>query len=207
MKSFLFALVIFLNPYLSWANDTATDLQGMPGGMYKLDKTHASLTWKVSHLGLSDYTARFTKFDAEINLNPTNLQTSKVSASIDPTSIKTDFPYTDKKDFDAQLVNDTQWFNATQFPKIIFRSNKIDITGNDTATMTGTLDFLGTKKPLSLDVTFNKALGNHPFKNKPAIGFSAIGSLKRSDFGMNTYIPQIGDNVDLIIEAEFIYAE
>jgi polyisoprenoid-binding protein YceI len=68
------------------------------------------------------------------------------------------------------------------------------------------LTFLGVTKPVTLDVTFNKALGQHPFANKPALGFTAEGSLKRSEFGMDTYIPQIGDEVDFIIQAEFFYA-
>jgi polyisoprenoid-binding protein YceI len=208
MKFLILTLALMAFPLTATSQEnTATKLSAMPAGVYKLDETHASLTWKVSHLGLSNYTARFTKMDADILLDPMDLANSKVIATIDPTSIKTDFPHVDKKDFDAQLINDAGWFNTTQFPKITYKSNKIEITGDNTAKMMGRVTFLGVTQPITLDVVFNKALGNHPFKNKPAIGFSATGSLKRSDFGMNTYIPNIGDNVDIIIEAEFIYGE
>ncbi len=204
MKLIIFTLAFMALPFTSFAQE-GTKLSGMPGGLYKLDKAHASLTWKVSHLGLSDYTARFTDFDIDLYLDSQDPIRSRVRATIDPTSIETDYPNPEKKDFDAQLVNDAGWFNATQFPKIIFTSTKVEKTGDNTGKMTGDLEFLGVKKPVTLDVTFNKALGNHPFANKPAIGFSATGSLKRSDFGMNTYIPQIGDEVEIIIEAEFFY--
>lgn len=205
MKILILTLSLMILPFVSHAQETTeTDLQAMPGGIYSLDKKHASLTWKVSHLGLSNYTARFTDFDADIMLNPTNLQASKVRATIDPTSIKTDYPEADKKDFDKQLVEDAGWFNAKQFPKITFNSKKIKITGPKKAEMTGDITLLGVTKSITLDVVFNRALGNHPFVNRPVIGFSATTSLKRSDFGMKTYIPQIGDKVDIIIEAEFI---
>jgi polyisoprenoid-binding protein YceI len=205
MKIFILTLSLMILSFTVNAQEsTETDLLAMPGGIYSLDKKHASFTWKVSHLGLSNYTARFTDFDVDIMLNPTNLQTSKVRATIDPTSIKTDYPEADKKDFDKQLIEDAGWFNTKQFPKITFHSTSIKITGPKMAQMTGELNFLDVKKQIMLDVVFNRALGNHPFVNRPVIGFSATTSLKRSDFGMKTYIPQIGDEVEIIIEAEFI---
>jgi len=205
IKYFTLILAFIAIPFTTYAE--GTPLNGMPSGLYKLDDTHASITWKVSHLGLSDYTARFTKFDVDMMFDAQDPVRSKVIATIDPTSIKTDYPYPEKKDFDAKLVKDSGWFNTDQFPEIKFRSTKVEKTGSNTGKMTGNLTFLGVSKPLILDVTFNKAIGNHPFQNKPAIGFSATGSLKRSDFGMKTYIPQIGDEVEIMIEAEFLYAK
>lgn len=205
MRLFVLALTIMLFlPFAARAQE-ATPPDAMPGGLYKLDKTHASLTWKVSHLGLSNYTARFTDFDVDLMYDPLNLENSKVRATIDPTSIETD--YKGEKDFNAQLVNDAGWFNATQFPHITFLSTKVEKTGDNTGKVTGNLTFLGVKKPVTLDVTFNKAIGNHPFANKPALGFSATATLKRSDFGMKQYIPQVGDEVQIQIETEFMYAK
>ncbi len=177
--------------------------QDMPAGLYRLDKTHASLTWKVSHLGLSNYTARFTRFDAEIDFKPQAPENSRVMVTIDPTSIETDYPYPEKKDFDKKLVQKAEWFNATKFPEIKFTSTAIEMTGENTAIMTGDLTFLGVTKSLSFSVTFNGAMKKQPFSKKPTVGFSATGSLKRSEWGMATYVPNIGDEVMLLIEAEF----
>lgn len=69
--------------------------------------------------------------------------------------------------------------------------------------MTGDLTFQGVTKPLTLDVTFNTALNPHPMSKKPAIGFSATGTLKRSDFGVNALLQHVSDDVKLIIETEF----
>jgi len=202
MRFTLLLLTLLLTPMLAQAD---TKLSAMPSGIYKMDPTHASLIWKVNHMGLSNYTARFTKFDADILFDNQNPMNSKVKAEIDPTSIKTDYPNPEEKDFDKKLTEDTSWFNTGKYPTIKFLSTKLEKTSDTTGKLTGNLTFLGVTKPVVLDVTFNKALGNHPFANKPAFGFSATGHLNRSDFGMKTYIPTVSDKVEIVIEAEFIY--
>lgn len=204
MKYAFFILALLMAPSYAIAD---AKLSAMPSGIYDLDPTHASITWKVDHLGLSKYTARFTKFTSKIKYDNTDPMNSQVIAEIDPTSIETDYPATEEKDFNKKLIEDTSWFNSNKFPTIKFRSTGLEKTSETTADLTGDLTFLGVKKPITLNVTFNKALGNHPFKNKPAFGFSATGTLKRSDFGMDTYLPNIGDDVEIIIEAEYIYAK
>lgn len=175
----------------------------MPAGKYDMDKTHASLTWKVSHLGLSGYTARFTDFDAAFTFDPQNIAASKVTATINPASIRTDHPDS-AVDFDKKLSTDPQWFNTAQFPEIRFESTALALTGENTGILKGDLQFLGVTKPVELNVVFNAAMREHPFSQKPVMGFSATGKIKRSDWGMNAYVPNIGDDVDIIIEAEFV---
>lgn len=181
-----------------------TPIEKMPAGEYKLDETHASLTWKVNHMGLSNYTARFTKIDAVIDLNPKNITKSSVIAFVDPKSIKTDYPHAKKKDFDKKLANDSQWFNSKKFPEIKFVSTKIVKTGKTTAKIYGDLTFLGVTKELVLETKFNGAYAQKPLSSEPGMGFSAKGRLKRSDFGFSTYVPMIGDEVEILIEAEFV---
>jgi polyisoprenoid-binding protein YceI len=62
-----------------------------PKGTYKNDPYHSSLTFKIDHMGLSHYTARFIKFDATLDLNPAKLGASSVTVNIDPTSVRTDY--------------------------------------------------------------------------------------------------------------------
>lgn len=205
MKNSLFRMLItaslsLLTANIAMAKDTIADL---PAGVYELDKTHASLTWKVSHLGLSNYTARFTRFDASVKLDPKDVTRSTVMASIDPTSIETDYPYPEKTDFDKKLITGADWFNTEKFPKIGFRSTKITMNSDNTGTMTGDLTFLGVTKPVTLDVVLNGAMKSQPFSKKPALGFSANGTIKRSDWGFSTYVPNIGDEVELLLEVEF----
>jgi polyisoprenoid-binding protein YceI len=179
----------------------------MPAGLYQVDDTHVSLTWKVSHMGLSNYTARFTDIKADLNFDPKHLENSTLSAVIDPASVKTDYPHAEKKDFDKKLADESDWFNALKFPEITYVSTSIEKISETTGIMHGNLTFLGVTKALPLNVTFNGAMAQHPFNQKPMLGFSASGVMKRSEWGMGTYIPTIGDDVSLAIEVEFMKVE
>ncbi|WP_199553838.1 YceI family protein [Sandaracinobacteroides hominis] len=172
----------------------------VPAGEYVVDKTHVSLNWKIRHLGLSDYTARFTSIDATINLDPKDVTKSSVTVTIDPKSVKTDFPFPEKEDFDKVIAD--KFLQAGQYPTITFQSTGLKATGAKTGKLTGNLTFLGVTKPVTLDVTLNGAMV-HPMLKVPVLGFSAVGTFKRSDFGMTALQGPLGDEIKLLIEAEF----
>lgn len=180
----------------------------VPAGSYKLDKSHASLIFRVNHLGISNYTARFKRFDAQLQFDPKNPTSSSIIAKIDPTSIETDFP--DKKvNFNAMLQK-AQWLDVAKFPQITFASKEIIITGKNKARITGELSLHGIKHPVILDAIFNGGYEKHDFDPSGSrIGFSAHGSLKRSDFGITFGIPEagskmgVGDEVEFFLEVEF----
>jgi polyisoprenoid-binding protein YceI len=179
-------------------------------GEYKLDPTHASIVWKVPHMGLSNYTARFTKFDATLNFDPKDPAKNRVDVTIDPTSIRTDYPYNDIKspfgvteNFDQTLATGENWFEATKFPKITFKSTGVEQTGDNSARVTGDLTLKGVTKPVVMDVTFNGSYAKHPMAPIAVVGFSGVTTIKRSDFGMTYAAPQIGDDVQIMVEAEF----
>ena len=175
----------------------------VPAGTYKLDPTHASVVWKVSHLGLSNYTARFGKLDATLMYDPADPTKSQLTATVDPASVKTEYPNAATKDFDKELRDDPRFFKVGQFPEIKFVSTKLEKTGEKTGKMTGDLTFMGQTKPVTLDVTFNGSFKEHPMSKKAALGFSATGTVKRSAYGMDAMIPFIGDDVTVLIETEF----
>lgn len=184
-------------------NSETTPIKEMPAGVYKLDKSHASVTWKVSHMGLSKYTARFTKMDATLDLDSQNLTKSKLTATIDPTSVKTDYPDAAKKDFDKELAEGKDWFNGKKFPEIKFEATKIELSGKNKGKIYGNLTFLGVTKSVILDTTLNGAYAKMPYLQIPGLGFSARTIIKRSDFNWDTYVPMIGDEVEVLIEVEF----
>ena len=179
----------------------ATDV---PAGTFKVDPTHASLTWRVLHMGLANYTARFTKLDATLTFDPAKPEAAKLTATIDPASIKTDYPFPEKENFDKVLFESAKWFNGSVAKSITFASTGVKMTGAKTADVTGDLTLLGVTKPVTLKVTFNGGMASHPFSKKPAVGFSATGTVKRSEFGMTNGIPVVSDDVNLVIEAEFV---
>jgi polyisoprenoid-binding protein YceI len=182
-------------------------------GLYVLDPTHAALTWKVSHLGLSQYTARFTKFDVVLNFDPANPTATKVAVKIDPTSVETDYPNdaafpkthpkSKFKTWDQELGKGEGFLNGVKFPEITYTSTSAVLTGDRTADVAGDLTFLGVTKPVPLKVTFNGELNPHPFAKVDAIGFTATATLKRSDFGFTAMAPNIGDEVTVEFSGEF----
>lgn len=202
LKTLLLTTALFLAPMAASAQTMSTPAE-MPAGAYTLDPTHASVTWKVSHMGLSNYTARFTKINATINYDPADITKSTVVATVEPGSVRTDYPNAATKDFDAELANGKDWFNSSLFPTATFKSTKIVKTGEKTGDIYGDLTFLGVTKPLVLHATFNGAYLKKPMLEAPGMGFSAVATLKRSDWGFNTYIPMLGDDVTLLIETEF----
>lgn len=171
-----------------------------PAGEYVLDKTHASITWKVMHLGMSHYTARFTGFDMALVLDPVTPTKSTISVTIDPRSVETDFPFPEKEDFDKVIAE--KFLMAGEHPTITFQSSSLKTTGPKTGKLTGNLTLMGVTKPVTLDVKLNGAMV-HPFRKIPVIGFSATGTFKRSDFGSTVLQGPVGDEITVIIEAEF----
>lgn len=189
----------------------------VPAGVYALDPTHGSLQWSLLHMGLSHYTARFDALQGEITLDPSNLSKSTVSVSIDPKSVNAYFPAAMYKaaqgesgfaSWSEDIANNPLYLNAKAFPTITFKSTAVAQTGARTADVTGDLTLLGTSKPVKLAVTFVGELEKHPFAQQPAIGFSAEGRFKRSDFGLAKHLPAeaIGDEVTIRFEGEFIKA-
>jgi polyisoprenoid-binding protein YceI len=170
-----------------------------PSGTYGLDRGHASILWKINHLGLSNYTARFTDFDATLMLNAEDITKSRVTATVTANSVETD--YNGAEDFNGKL--EEQAFKAAEFPTISFASTAVEQTGPNTGKVTGDLTMLGVTKPITLDVTFNGNLVPHPFAQVPAVGFTATGVITRSQWGVNNWLPNIGDAVELEIQAEF----
>jgi polyisoprenoid-binding protein YceI len=203
MRQALIASIVALTLAVAVARAEPTT---QTAGTYELDRAHSSLTWKVDHLGLSSYTARFSRFEAVLDIDPAKPESAKLLVTVDPTSIRTDYPFPESSDFDKDLGEGEEFFNARKFSRIIFSSTGVERTGKTTASVTGDLTMLGVTRPLTMQVTLNGAKP-HPMAGVPALGFSGIAKLKRSDFGMTFMLPLVGDEVTLLIEAEFLKSE
>jgi polyisoprenoid-binding protein YceI len=177
----------------------------IPAGSYTLDKPHASLIFRVNHLGFSHWTARFTTFDAKLQFDPAKPAADQVTVTIDPASITPDNP---PPGFVVALQG-AQWLNAGQFPQITYKSTRVEATGKNKIRITGDMTLHGTTKPVVLEATYNGGYIGHPMDPHARIGFSAHGTLKRSEFGIAYGVPQPGstmgvsDAVEFTIEAEF----
>ena len=123
--------------------------------------------------------------------------------TIDPTSVSTAYPNPEQEDFDATIGEGENFLNGGAFPEITFNSTDVTLTSPTTADVTGDLTMIGVTMPLTLDVTFNGSLEANPFSGRPTLGFTATGSLDRTDFGMDYLSGQaVGDVVEIVIQAE-----
>jgi Uncharacterized conserved protein len=165
-------------------------------GSYALETNHARILFSVSHMGFSTWYGDFSGATGTLVLDPAKPGEAKLDVTIPVASVSTT-----NTTLDGELKS-AQWFDAAQFPTISFKSTKVTLTSPTTAKVEGALTFHGMTKPVVLDAAF-KASGTNPMSKAFTIGFEVKGALKRSEFGVKTYVPLIGDDVDLIISAPF----
>ncbi|MDB5450037.1 MAG: hypothetical protein JWQ52_1165 [Phenylobacterium sp.] len=185
--------IIFSGPAL--ANPLTQDPIKVATGAYVLDKRHASLTVKIVHMGFSHYTMRFNGLDGGFTYDPDNWQATKATFTVDPKSVDTN-----DMSFNKQIAS---YFEPEKYPTISFVSTNVQ--GQDgKGTMTGELTLHGVTKPVTLDVTFDGA-GHGVTPLGTRLGFSGSTRIKRSDFGIKSFILDqfTSDDLDVIFEVEF----
>lgn len=169
-------------------------------GAYKVETGHTRVQFTVSHMGFNDWYGDFSGATGTLNLDPKALNAAKVDITIPTASVSTT-----NATLDGELKS-ADWFDAAKYPEIRFTSTKVTPTGPRTALITGNLTFHGVTKPVVLKAAFN-ASGINPLSKAYTLGFQATTTLKRSDFGVKTYVPLIGDAVSLRISAAFEAAQ
>ena len=167
---------------------------------YEIDPTHTQVQFTYSHLGFSNITGRFDQVQGDFRFDVADPTQSSVSITIPVQSISTGV---DK--LDEHLLK-ADFFDATQFPTATFKSTGVTAAGEGKLAVAGDLTIHGVTRPVVLDVTINK-IGEHPMRKRPAAGFDARATLKRSDFGVGAYVPMVGDEVTLSITVEAFQAE
>jgi polyisoprenoid-binding protein YceI len=178
----------------AFAQQMSSDPAAAPAGVYHLDKKHASVTLKLSHMGLSYYTMRLDAIDASYTYDPANPAASKITVSIDPASIDTD-----DKAFNSEIA--AQFLETSKYPTITFVSTAVHPGAGGKGEVVGDLTLHGVTRQITLDVVFNGA--GEGMMHEERMGFSGIADVKRSDFGITKYLPLVGDDVTVLIETEF----
>lgn len=176
-----------------WATPS-TDPADMPAGTWANDPAHTSVTARVRHMGVSFYVMRFDDVQTTFTYDPHNPEAAQVQATVQTGSLDVGHDY-------SRRFAD-QFLDATHFPTMTFASTGLHRTGPNQGTMTGNLTLRGVTRPETFDVTFNGVgPGLIPFTTHA--GFTAVGTIKRSDFGSTFLQNIVGDDVTITIEAEF----
>jgi polyisoprenoid-binding protein YceI len=166
---------------------------------WTVDPAHTVVGFEVDHLGYSDTIGRFHEFEAEFLFDPENPSASSLTATIDVVSIDTGHQQRDEH------LRSADFFDAENYPTMTFTTTEIAMVDEDTAEVSGALTIRDVTQPLTLTVELNQ-LGPNPFTEDMTAGFSATGTLNRSDYGIDFGVPMIGDEITLRIESEAIHA-
>ena len=164
---------------------------------YAIDPQHSNIAFLVDHQGFSRMLGQFQEFSGTFVLDKEAVENSSVNVTIMTASVDTDYGDRDEH------LRSPDFFNAAEFPDMTFVSREVHKTSDNTAQIVGDLTLLGTTKSVTLEASFY-AEGQDQFSDAYRAGFSARGTVKRSDFGMNYGIPAVGDEIALMIEIEGI---
>ncbi|MBN9145740.1 MULTISPECIES: YceI family protein [unclassified Novosphingobium] len=194
----LIAAALIVAPVAAYAQSPVANPApaAVQAGNYAVETTHTRVQFTVSHMGFSDWYGDLTGVTGSLVLDPKAPAAAKVDITIPVSSISTT-----NATLDGELKSEA-WLDAGKYPEIRFTSTGVTPTGPRTANIAGNLTFHGVTRPVVLKAAF-LASGVNPLSKGYTVGFNATAALKRSDFGVKTYIPLIGDEVTLRISAAF----
>jgi len=180
----------------AFAQSASHEPSTVKAGTYNVEPGHTQVGFSLLHLGFSYYSGLFSNVSGTLSLDPSDPTAAKLDVTIPIESVAT----TSTK-LDGELKG-ADWFDAAKYPTATFTSTKVVAMGKDGAKITGNLTLHGVTKPETLTAHFVGA-GINPLDKKYTVGFEATGTIKRSEFGVKTYVPLVSDAVRLTIAGAF----
>lgn len=179
----------------------ALPLTAAAADSYTLDPYHTFPGFTVDHLGISTMYGRFDKTTGKATLDRA-AKSGSLELTIDAKSLTTgDNDKGSRPRSRDEHLRSADFFNVAEFPTITYKSTKVVFTGDNPSAVEGNLTLLGVTKPVHLTIErFKCAPGQNGGKER--CGGNAVGKFKRTDFGMKTGVPAIGDEIGLLVEFE-----
>jgi polyisoprenoid-binding protein YceI len=170
---------------------------------YTLDPEHLSITFFTHHLGFADVAGMFLEAEGSFRYDEATRELEDLRVVV-----RTESVFTNHERRDGHLRS-AEFLNVEDFPEMIFEGRSPEPLSETSGRVTGDLTLLGVTRPLTLEVTLNKA-GRYPFLDEHyALGIDATGSFARSDFGMTYGVDGgwVGDEIRLVLGFEAIRRE
>ncbi|MBA3487860.1 MAG: polyisoprenoid-binding protein [Lysobacter sp.] len=164
---------------------------------YKIDPSHTDVIVSWSHFGFSNPIAHFGDVDGSITYDADNVGQSSVNVTIPLSGMESHVTA-----FNDHLRG-SDFFDAEKYPVITFASTGVEAVGSDKLRVSGDLTVHGVTRPAVLDVKINR-IGEQPMAKRAAAGFDATTTIKRSDFGIAKYAPNVSDEVQIRITTEAV---
>ncbi len=169
--------------------------------MFVLDPEHTSITFFVEHLGYADLAGMFLEASGSFRFDEAARQLSDLRIVVETASV-----FTNHERRDGHLRS-ADFLDVEAFPEMVFVGRTIEPTGERSGRLTGDLTLRGVTRPLTLEISLNKA-GRYPFLDEHyALGIDARGTLRRSEFGMTYGGEWVGDEIRLVLGFEAIRQE
>ena len=162
---------------------------------FKIDAVHSFVLFSVQHLGIANTYGRFTDISGIVVFDRANPSNSSVELSVPIESLDTHNSIRDHS------LKSRDFFDAKKFPTMTFKSTKVEASG-DTFQVSGDLTIHGVTKPMTVD--FKKGGEGKGVFGEMRGGGETHFTIRRSDFGMNFELGEVGDQVDIILSLEGI---
>ena len=166
---------------------------------YTAEPNHTFAQFSYNHLGFSIQTSRFNTVTGTVTIDQA---AKKGSADI---TIDTKSVDTGSNVFNGHIQSE-DFLSTTQFPTATFQADQMVFKGDKPSALKGVLTLKGVSKPVTLAITHFECK-KHPMSGKDVCGANAETKVKRSDFNMSKYVPNVGDEVTIAIAIEAVKAE
>jgi polyisoprenoid-binding protein YceI len=165
---------------------------------YELDPEHLTIAFLVEHVGYAKTLGAFRSASGGYTFDDTTGALSDVRVVVQTNSVDTAHEARDGH------LTSGDFLASTEHPQMIFTATGAQRTGERTFLITGELELLGMRRPLTLEATWNKSAPYPIGPRTEVMGVSARGRLERSDFGMSYGVANglVGDEVEIVIEFE-----
>ena len=189
---------IFRSSVMVLALAAATTAGSASAAEYVIDTegAHASINFRVNHLGFSWLTGRFNDFTGQFNYDPDSPEDAQISVTIDTASIDSAHEERDEH------LRSADFLHVEQHPQAEFTSTSYQPTGDNTAVMEGDFTLNGVTRTIRLDVE-KIGQGQDPWGNE-RVGFSAVTDFQLKDYGIDYDLGPDSETVYLTLEVEGI---
>ncbi|RKF18388.1 polyisoprenoid-binding protein [Altericroceibacterium spongiae] len=181
---------------------TAIDASTVQAGTYVSDPSHTLVGWRVNHFNFNDYFGIFGDIEGSLTLYPSNISATKLDVTIPIASVTV--ASTGLHDHLLRAGEDGKkpdFFGPAPAPAH-FVSTAVQKTGATTANITGNLTLNGKTRPVTIAAELTGA-GVNAMSKAETIGFEGRAQIKRSEFGVDAFVPMVSDEVVLDITAAF----
>lgn len=179
---------------LSLMIGTTLSLPVAAADSYTVDSKHTFPSFEINHLGFSIQRGRFNQTSGKVMLDPESASGS-IQIAIDTASIDTGLAKLEEH------LRREDFLDAARYPQITFTSNKLSFNKDQLIAADGNLTLHGITKPVHLMVDYFHC-GMNMIAMKNTCGANATTTIKRSDFGVDKYVPAVADTVNIVLQIE-----